>query len=170
MTTARLSVGDPAPVLELPDVEGTTVRLDPGEHTATVVVFTANGCPYARAWHDRVQQVARDYAGRDVAVLQVVSNDAADHLEDSVDAMRERFEAGDFAGPLLHDADQSVAQAYGATATPEVFVIDADGVVRYHGAPDGNYDDPAEDAAWVRDALDDVLAGREVARPATSAA
>ena len=49
-------------------------------------------------------------------------------------------------------------------------MIDADGVVRYHGAPDGDYDDPAQDAAWVRAALDDLLAGREVARPSTSPA
>jgi hypothetical protein len=100
----------------------------------------------------------------------VVSNDAADHPEDSIDAMRQRVAAGDFAGPLLHDDDQALAQAYGATATPEVFVIDADGVVRYHGAPDGDHDDPAQDAGWVREALDDVLAGREVGRPSTSPA
>ena len=170
MTGTRLSVGDPAPHLELPDLEGRVVALDPGAHPASVVVFTANGCPYARAWHDRIQQVARDSADRDVPVLQVVSNDDADHPEDSVDAMRRRLAAGDFAGPLLHDADQSVAQAYGATATPEVFVIDRQGVVRYHGAPDADYDDPAQDAAWVREALDDVLAGRDVRRPTTSPA
>ncbi len=166
----RLAVGDPAPLFELPDVDGSAVRLDPTDAAATVVVFTANGCPYARAWHDRIQAVARDYAGRDVAVLQVVSNDDADHPEDSVDAMQQRVAAGDFAGPLLHDAEQSAAHAYGATATPEVFVVDRAGVVRYHGAPDGNYDDPSLDAAWIREALDDVLAGREPVRPVTSPA
>jgi peroxiredoxin len=170
MTPTRLGVGDPAPPLALPDAEGRTVTLDPAAHAATVLVFTANGCPYARAWHDRIQQVARDCAARDVAVLQVVSNDDADHPEDAPDAMRARVANGDFAGPLLHDRDQSVAQAYGATATPEVFVLDRDGVVRYHGAPDADHDDPAQEAAWVREALDDVLAGREVARPTTSPA
>lgn len=170
MTDSRLSVGEPAPLFELPDTNGTPVRLEPAQHAATVVVFTANGCPYARAWHDRIQQVARDYADREVAVLQVVSNDDAEHPEDSVEAMRHRVAAGDFAGPLLHDADQSLAQSFGATATPEVFVIDADGVVRYHGAPDGDHDDPEQDAGWVRAALEDVLAGREVARPSTSPA
>jgi peroxiredoxin len=166
----RLSVGDPAPLFELPEVDGVTVSLDPAAAAATVVVFTANGCPYARAWHDRIQDVARDFAGRDVTVLQIVSNDDADHPEDSLDALRQRVAAGDFAGPLLHDAGQSAAQAYGATATPEVFVLDRAGVVRYHGAPDGDYDDPALAAGWVRAALDDVLAGREVARPSTSPA
>ena len=166
----RLTVGDPAPPFELPDVDGTVVPLAPAEAAATVVVFTANGCPYARAWHDRIQAVARDYADRDVTVLQIVSNDDSHHAEDSLDSMRQRVVAGEFAGPLLHDAEQSAAQAYGATATPEVFVIDRAGVVRYHGAPDGNYDDATLDAGWVREALDDVLAGREVARPYTSPA
>jgi hypothetical protein len=105
-----------------------------------------------------------------VAVLQIISNDDADHPEDSSDAMRERVAAGELAGPFLRDAEQSAAQAYGATATPEVFVIDRRGVVRYHGAPDADHDDPAQNAAWVREALDAVLAGRDVARPATSPA
>ena len=170
MTWTRPTVGDPAPLFELPDVAGGTVALDPAAHAATVVVFTANGCPYARAWHDRIQAVARDWADRDVAVVQVVSNDETDHPEDSVDGMRARVAAGEVAGPFLRDAEQSAARAWGATATPEVFVVDRDGVLRYHGAPDGDHDDPAQDAAWLRAALADVLAGREVARPVTSPA
>jgi peroxiredoxin len=170
MTAPRLTVGERAPLFDLPDTAGTTVRLEPARHAASVVVFTANGCPFARAWHDRVQAVARDYAGRDVVVLQVVSNDESDHPEDGVAAMAVRVAAGELAGPFLHDAEQSAAQAYGATATPEVFVVDRAGTVRYHGAPDADHDDPAQDAAWLRDALDDVLAGREVARPRTSPA
>jgi peroxiredoxin len=167
MTETRLGVGDPAPRFELPDTGGDLVALDPAAHAATVVVFTANGCPYARAWHDRIQDLARDHAERDVVVLQVVSNDESDHPEDGVDGMRARIAAGEVAGPFLRDAEQSAARAYGVTATPEVFVVDRAGVVRYHGAPDGDYDDPAQNAGWVRDALDAVLAGREPARPST---
>jgi peroxiredoxin len=169
MTTHRLTVGDPAPPFELPDTGGTVVRLDPG-HAASVVVFTANGCPFARAWHDRIQAVTRDYADRGVQVLQIVSNDDTDHPEDSAQAMAARVAAGDLAGPFLHDAEQSAARAYGTTATPEVFVVDRAGVVRYHGAPDGDHDDPARNASWLREALDDVLDGRDVARPITSPA
>jgi peroxiredoxin len=168
--TQRLTVGDKAPPFELPDTEGAVVPLEPEQHAATVVVFTANSCPFARAWHDRIQAVARDYADRDVAVLQLISNDDADHPEDSVEAMRKRVAEGELAGPFLRDADQSAAQAYGATATPEVFVLDREGVVRYHGAPDGDHDDPGQNAGWLRDALDDLLASREVRRPITSPA
>ena len=170
MTWTRPTVGDPAPLFELPDVAGGTVALDPAAHAATVVVFTANGCPYARAWHDRLQDVVREYAPRDVAVLQVLSNDETDHPEDGLDGARARVAAGEVAGPLLRDAGQSVARAYGATATPQVFVVDRAGTLRYSGAPDGDHDDPGQRAGWLRAALEDLLAGRPVARPVTSPA
>jgi len=146
------------------------VTLDPPAAAATVVVFTANGCPYALAWHDRIQQVARDYAGRQVTVVQVVGNDETGHPEDSVASMRRRVDDGEIAGQYLRDADQEAVAAYGATATPEVFVLDRQGVVRYHGAPDADHDDPAQNAQWIREALDDILAGTEVRRPQTSPA
>ena len=168
--TRRLSVGDIAPVFTLPDASGGEVTLDPPAAAATVVVFTANGCPYALAWHDRIQQVARDYASRQVTVIQVVGNDETGHPEDSVASMRKRVDNGEIAGPYLRDADQVAVAAYGATATPEVFVLDRQGVVRYHGAPDADHDDPAQNAQWVRDALDDILAGTAVRRPQTSPA
>ncbi|MFF0267002.1 thioredoxin family protein [Kribbella sp. NPDC004536] len=158
-STKRLGVGDRAPAVP---------QSQPG--AVTVVVFTANGCPFARAWHDRIQAVAREYGDRGVQVLQLISNDATDHPEDAPEALAARVTAGDFAGPLLHDADQALAQAFGATATPEVFVMDHDGIVRYHGAPDSDHDDPSQNAAWLREALDELLAGRAVARPETSAA
>ncbi len=88
----RIAVGDVAPPFVLPDVDGTDVALDPASSPATVVVFTANGCPYALAWHDRIQAVARDYADRGVRVLQVVSNDEEGAPLDTVEKMRERVE------------------------------------------------------------------------------
>ena len=166
----RLTVGEAAPVFTLPDARGGELTLDPSAAQATVVVFTANGCPYAMAWHDRIQQVALDYAARDVTVIQVVANDEAGHPEDSLESMRCRTGNGEIAGPYLRDAAQEAVTAYGATATPEVFVIDRAGVVRYHGAPDADHDDPGQDARWVRDALDDILAGRPVRLPSTSPA
>lgn len=166
----RLAVGDGAPRFTLPDTANRPVTLDPPAHRATVVVFTSNECPYALAWHERIQRVARDYADRNVLVLQLVSNDETERPADSAARMVRRVTDGELAGPFLRDADQSAARAYGATATPEVFVLDRAGVVRYHGAPDGDHDDPTQDARWLRDALDEVLAGREVSRPQSSPA
>ena len=78
--------------------------------------------------------------------------------------MKARVDAGEFAGPYLHDESQEVARAWGAKTTPDVFVTDASGVV-YRGAPDADHGDPSLNAAWLRAALDDVLAGRPVANP-----
>jgi hypothetical protein len=61
----------------------------------------------------------------------------------------------------LHDESQEVATAYGAERTPEIFLYDADLALRYHGAPDDNYDDPQTSTTYLRDALDAVLSGQE---------
>src|SRR5438552_1099215 len=155
-------VGDKAPAFALPDTEGVEHSLANGTFRATVVVWTCNHCPYALAWHDRIADVARDYADRGVRFLMVNSNDAVRYPRDSYDAMRERVAAasdGAWPFPFLHDASQEVARTFAAQTTPDVFVLDADGVLRYRGAPDADHDDPSLRAAWLRDALDAVLAG-----------
>jgi peroxiredoxin len=134
---------------------------------ATVLVFTCNHCPYALAWQDRIAQVGRDYAARGVRVLAINANDADRYPRDSLDAMRERVAREDWTIPYLHDATQEVAREYGAKVTPDVFVLDAEGRLRYRGAPDSDYDRPEERAEWLREALDAVLAGAIVERPET---
>jgi redoxin len=65
--------------------------------------------------------------------------------------------------PYLYDESQDVARAYGAQTTPDCFVLDAERRVVYRGAPDADHQDPSLNAAWVREALDAVLAGSEPA-------
>jgi peroxiredoxin len=158
--------GDAVPDFTLPATDGAQVALADAA-AATVVVFTCNHCPYALAWHDRIQAVARDYAGRAVRVLQICSNDPDRYPRDAPEAMGARVEAGEFAGPYLHDASQEVARGYGATVTPDVFVLDGDLRLAYRGAPDADYRDESLAAGWLRSALDAVLAGEPVARPET---
>jgi peroxiredoxin len=157
-----VDLGARAPDFELPDTEGATHRTD-ASAPATVVTFTCNHCPYALAWHERLLDVARDYAGRGVRLLLVNANDAQRYPRDSFDAMQERVRAdGGWPAPYLHDATQEVAKAYGARTTPDVFVLDADGRLAYRGAPDADHHEPSLRARWLRDALDAVLAGRPV--------
>src|SRR4051795_11703153 len=150
----------------LPDTDGTPTPLHVDGARAAVVVFTCNHCPYALAWHDRIQQVARDYADRGVRVLQINANDAVKYPRDSLDAMRARVAAGEFAGPYLHDETQEVARAWGAETTPDVLVTEPSGV-GYRGAPDADHGDPSLNAEWLRAALDDVLAGGAAGGAAT---
>jgi peroxiredoxin len=161
-------VGDQAPELELPDTEGATHALPkPGEAPATVVFWTCNHCPYALAWHDRLAQVARDYEARRVRFFAVNSNDAERYPRDSLEAMRERVREEDWPFPYLHDESQQAARDWAAQVTPHVYVLDGDLRVRYEGAPDADHMDPARNAAWLREALDEVLSGGQVSRAET---
>jgi peroxiredoxin len=159
-------LGEPAPALELPDTAGTTHALSDSA-PASVVVWTCNHCPYALAWHDRLVDVAHDYADRGVAFLAVNSNDADRYPRDSLAAMRERVEAEDWPFPYLHDETQVAARKWNAQTTPHLYVVDAAGVIRYEGAPDADHQDPSQSAAWLRAALDAVLEGGEPALAAT---
>ena len=161
MSTA---IGTDAPTFTLPATDGT--EHSPGDAPATLVVFTCNHCPYALAWHDRIAAIARDY--RDVKVLAINPNDAERYPRDSFDAMRARVaDDGGWPMPYLRDETQEVARAYGARTTPDCFVIDGQGRIVYRGAPDADYQDPSLDAAWLREALDAVLAGSEPERAET---
>jgi hypothetical protein len=152
-----MRVGERAPDFLLP----ATDRSEHGPDVVTAVVFTCNHCPYALAWHDRLIAVAEDYADR-AQVLFVNPNNDETHPRDSFEAMRARVEAdGGWPAPYLRDESQQVAREYGARTTPDVFLLDADGILRYRGAPDADHRDEAENARWLRDALDAVLDGRE---------
>jgi peroxiredoxin len=161
-----LSIGEKAPEFELLDTDGATWSSSDGA-AVTVVVFTCNHCPYALAWHERIADAARDYGERGVRFLAINSNDSDRYPRDSYEAMRQRVAGEQWPMPYLHDATQEVAREYDAKTTPDVFVLDADGRLRYRGAPDADYNDPAQQAAWLREALDAVLAGRDPERAET---
>lgn len=169
MTEDGIAIGDRAPAFELPDVDGEAKGVnEPGGDRATVVYWTCNHCPYALAWHDRMLDAARDFADRGARFLAVNSNDAERYPQDGPEAMRERVEqAGGWPHPYLFDQSQDVARAFGAQRTPDVFVFDSDLRLRYRGAPDADYEDPDQNAAWLREALDAVLEGGKPERSET---
>jgi peroxiredoxin len=165
-----IEIGDSAPGFQLPGTDGGTHALGephPGIE-ATLVYWTCNHCPYALAWQERLHQLARDYADRGVRFLAINSNDADRYPADSFEAMIERLEReGGWPHPYLYDASQQVAREWGAERTPQVFVLDRELRVRYEGAPDADYEDDSQNAAWVREALDAILAGEEPERAST---
>jgi peroxiredoxin len=163
-----LALGERVPDAELPDTDGRpwSTAPEPGD-AATVVLFTCNHCPYALAWQGRLADAARDYAGQGVRFLAVNSNDAERYPRDSLEQMRERVAREHWPMPYLHDSMQAVARAFGAKTTPDLFVFDADGILRYRGAPDADHDDESLAARWLRDALDAVIDGRDPELPET---
>jgi peroxiredoxin len=159
---AELSIGDKAPAFELPDTEGMSHAFPADGERPTAIVFTCNHCPYALAWHDRILDVARDYEPHGVRMLLISPNDAQRYPRDSFEAMQQRVRGdGGWPAPYLYDESQEVARAYGAKTTPDVFVVDSAGTLRYRGAPDADHGDEAQHAAWLRSALEAVLEGSD---------
>jgi len=155
-------LGDRVPAFTLDDTEGAAhaVPADPAP-PATVLVVTCNHCPYVIAWNPRLRAVADDFASRDVRFLAINANDAARYPADSPAAMKRFVEDQKWPIPYLYDDSQDVARALDAQVTPHVFVLDAEQRLRYRGAPDADHGDPSQDARYLRDALDAILAGRE---------
>ena len=131
-----------------------------------MIVVTCNHCPHVVAWNPRLRRVAEEYAERDVRFLAVNANDAERHPADSLEHMRRFVRDQAWPIPYLHDERQDVAASLGAEVTPHVFVLDGDQRLAYKGAPGA---DASDDAAWLRAALDGVLAGEELADPVTPA-
>lgn len=156
-----LALGDQAPAFELPGVDGRLHALADYEGQPVAVIFSCCHCPYVMAWEERLNDIARDYAGR-AAVVAINSND---HLGDSFEEMQRRSEERGFVFPFLRDESQEVAAAYRPARTPEVFVFDRDHRLIYHGAPDSDHRDPNGAEPYLRRALDAALAGR---RPAVA--
>ena len=151
----------------LPATDGTTYRPEDFAGAPVFgVIFHCNHCPYAQAWEDRLIAVQRNYAGRGVRLVLINANDPVKYPADDFPHMKARAEEKGYPFPYLFDETQEIARAYGATRTPEVFLFDRAGTLRYHGAPDDNYEDPqAVQHQYLRDAIDALLSG---ATPATS--
>jgi peroxiredoxin len=167
-----LPPGAPAPELDLPGVDGKTYRLDDfAGADLLLVIFTCNHCPTAQAYEDRILQLHRDYKDKGVALVAISPNDPLavrlDELGytdvgDSFEDMQRHAERRGFTFPYLYDGEtQRVSRAFGVLATPHVFLFDRQRKLRYNGRIDDNEIKPptSHDA---RNAIDDLLAGRDV--------
>lgn len=153
----------------LPATDGSTVSADHFADRAVFgVVFWCNHCPYVKAWEDRLISLQRQYADRGVQFVMINSNDPVAYPDDSFEAMTTRAHDKAYPFPYLFDEAQTVARRFGATRTPEIFLFDRSGTLRYHGAPDDNFEDPkAVTHHHLRDAIDALLTGRDPAETTT---
>jgi len=169
-TTTSFQLGDTVAAFALPDTHGAEHQVPLAEPPpATVLVVTCLHCPYVIAWNPRLRAVAEEYMPRGVRFLGIHSNDATRYPADSLDHMKRFVLDQGWPYPQLHDESQDVARALAAEVTPHVFVLDGQQRLAYRGAPDADHRDPTQNAAWLRRALDAVLAGEAVAEPETRA-
>ncbi len=118
---------------------------------------------------DRLNALFAEYADKGVALVCINSNETDGHPTDSFDHMVGRAAEKGFAFPYLRDESQEAALAYGALRTPHFYVFDAERLLRYTGRMDDNPMSPGEETTHeLRDALDDLLDGREVGVPLTN--
>lgn len=168
--TAELALGAAAPAFELKGVDGKLHSLpSPEDAKAVVVVFTCLSCPYARAYEDRIIALAKDYAEQGVQVVAIMSNDPKIVPADSFDKLKARAEEKQYPFRFLTDEKQSVAKAYGAQVTPHVFVFGPERTLVYRGRIDDSTDLAKVTQSDLRNALDALLSGKEVAVASTKA-
>jgi peroxiredoxin len=163
-------IGRRIPNFVLPDPAGKQVGLaDFRDSRLLVVVFLGTNCPVGNAYIPILLEVQKDYRSKGVQVVAINPN-----LADSVDVVAGHVKEFAITFPVLLDSRQTTLPLFGAVRTPEVFVLDARRVVRYHGriddryAPDHRRDEPSRHD--LRAALDELLAGKKVSVPQTEPA
>ena len=139
------------------------------EKQLLVVIFSSNRCPTAKAFEERINAIQHDYADRGVQVVAINSTDEHLYAEESFPAMVERAREGRYAFPYLKDTEQRAARAFGAECTLHAFILDRDRRIRYRGRIEDSRNPDRATTREVRDALDDLLGGREVRVPETQA-
>ncbi len=168
-----LAIGAQAPDFTLPGIDGKTHRLsDYSSSKVLVIVFTCAHCPTAQLYEGRIKKLVAEYRDRGVAWVAIQPNDPRSvrldelgytDLSDSFEEVKIRAEHRQFNFPFLYDGEtQQTARAYGPTATPHVFVFDAQRKLRYQGRVDSSQREALAKVPDARNAIEAVLAGKPV--------
>ena len=161
----KLAPGSKAPDFTLSDVQGKKYSLDESVKKGYVVVmFIATQCPVSNRYNERMTRLYSDYASKGLTFLAINSN-----KQESLEEVRDHAKTHGFQFPVLKDYENHVADAYGAQVTPEIYVIDGKGILRYHGRIDDSMYPDEVTSQDLRAALDALLTGKEVPRAETKA-
>ncbi len=170
-SAAKVEVGQKAPEWSgVIGVDDQTHSLaDYKKAKLVVLVFTCNHCPVAQVYEDRLIALQKDYASKGAQVVAVSVNSVKVQPQDSFDLMKKRAEEKEFPFPYLYDPTQQMGRDYGAAVTPQVFVLDKERNIAYMGGIDDNNNAGEVKEHWLRDALDELLAGKPAAKAETKA-
>lgn len=159
-------VGSKAPATEIKmqDVSGKQATIkDAAKKNGVLVMFSCNTCPYVIKNEARTKEIAAFATQNNYGVIIINSNEAQRGEEDSFEAMKAYAKKLGYTWNYVLDSKSEVANAFGATRTPEVFLIDANGNIIYKGA----IDDSPGDATKVtrnhlKEAITESAAGKEI--------
>jgi peroxiredoxin len=158
-------VGDKATGFKLKNTDGKIVSLsDFPDAKGFTIVFTCNHCPYAKAYQDRIIAIDKKYNSKGYPVIAISSNDPEVNAEDSYENMIVRAKEKGFTFPYLFDETGDICRKYGATRTPQVYLLEKKGgdlFIRYTGAIDDNSQDASKvTAPYLANAIDALLSGK----------
>lgn len=153
-----VAIGDKLAPFSLKDATGREVDLKAFQgRNALVLMFIATRCPVSNDYNTRMASLSREYAGRGVAFLGINSN-----REEAPAEIADHASRHGFSFPVLKDMENVQADRFSAQVTPEVYVYDASWTLRYHGRIDDSRKGDPIQSHDLRNALDALLAGREV--------
>jgi peroxiredoxin len=169
MIDIKLKIGSRAPGFSLPAVDGKFYSLNSfTDKKILIVIFSCNHCPYVQAYEDRIIAIQKEFEKDGVQIVAINSNDDVKYPDDSFEEMKKRATDKKFNFPYLRDETQEVAKAYGASHTPQIFLFDENRKLKYEGKIDDNWQEPNKvKSKYLRDAIEELLGGKEVAVPET---
>jgi peroxiredoxin len=149
----------------LPDVDGKEHSLNSLKgKNGSVLIFIAVQCPVSNGYNERMEKLAQDYKARGISVIGINANSS-----EAADAVKAHAAAHNLTFTILKDNGNKIADALGATKTPEAYFLDAGNKLIYHGRIDNSRDVAQINSSELRDALDATLAGKPVAKTTAAA-
>ena len=159
----KIDVGQKAPSFSgIPAVmaeQDATISLEDTKEDVVVLVFLANHCTVITAYEDRIIDLANELKGKSVKFIGVSVNRMA---SDRLPAIKDRVKEKGYNFVYGFDESQKIGKAYGASVTPEFFVLDKDRVIRYTGALDDNMNESKATKTYVKDAVNALLNGETI--------
>lgn len=154
----------PAKDVVIEDVSGEKLTLEKiKKENGLLVIFSCNTCPFVLGWEDRYRPIGEFCAANNIGMVLVNSNEAKRETDDSIDKMKEHAAEKRYNSFYALDKNHRLADAFGATRTPEVFLFDKNGKLVYKGAIDDNMEDAAAvSQAWLNNALKNVISGATI--------
>lgn len=161
-----LTIGATLPKAEVKmmDVNGKPISMkDAAGKNGLLVMFSCNTCPYVIKNQDRTNEISEYATKMNIGVILLNSNEAYRNEDDSPEAMKAYAKDQKYKWSYVVDTNHEVADAFGATRTPEVFLFDKDMKLAYHGAIDDSPSDlTAVKRKHLKEAISEVVAGKDV--------
>jgi hypothetical protein len=165
-TSGVLPIGAsiPKPDLKLRDISGKEVSLkDTKKKNGLLVMFSCNTCPWVIKNQSRTKEIANYALSKEIGVILLNSNEGQRNDADSYSEMKEYAAAQGYKWYYAVDADNVLADEFGANRTPEVFLFNAEGKHVYHGAIDDNPGNASSvERKHLKMAIDEIVAGKDV--------